>query len=64
MASKKSMKTTSLLKNAGKPFTVKATSFLVDNAGSLTATKIAKRLGRTVKSIRRKAEKLEISLAV
>lgn len=52
------------LRNAGKPFTVKAVSFLENNAGLMTATSIAGRLGRTIKSIRRKAEKLGLSLAV
>jgi len=60
MASKKSITP----RNAGKLFTVKATGFLLTNAGELTATQIASRLGRTVKSVRRKAEKLGISLAV
>lgn len=51
-------------RNAGKPFSVKAESYLVDNAGVLSAKSIAGRLGRTVKAVRRKAEKLGISLAV
>ena len=51
-------------RNAGKPFSEKATSFLLDNAGSLSATSIAGRLGRTVKAVRRKAEKLGLSLSV
>jgi len=56
--------TTKTPRNAGKYFTPKAVDFIYDNAGSLTAAQIGKRLGRTTKAIRRKAEKLEVSLAV
>lgn len=50
-------------RSAGKPFSDKAVSYLVKNAGVLSAKSIAGRLGRTEKSIRRKAEKLGLSLA-
>jgi len=58
------MGTTSVVRNSGKVFTDKATSFLVKNAGVMPTTKIASRLGRTTKAIRRKAEKLGLSLRV
>jgi len=58
---KRNSKTT---RNSGKLFSTKATAFLLDNAGVLAASSIAGRLGRTTKSVRRKAEKLGISLAV
>ena len=58
---KRSSKTT---RNAGKLFSTKAVGFLMDNAGFLTASSIAGRLGRTTKSVRRKAEKLGVSLAL
>lgn len=51
-------------RNAGKPFSEKAVSFLVKNAGKRKASSIASQLGRTEKSVRRKAEKLGLSLAV
>jgi len=51
-------------RNAGKPFSVKATAYLESNAGFKPARTIAGVLGRTEKAIRRKAEKLGISLAV
>ena len=51
-------------RNAGKLFSVKAVGFLVSNAGTLSAKSIAGRLGRTTKAVRRKAEKLGISLSV
>lgn len=51
-------------RNAGKPFTEKAVSFLMKNAGKRPAVSIANQLGRTEKSIRRKAEKLGVSLSV
>jgi len=51
-------------RNAGKLFTTKAVDFIYDNAGYKTANQIASRLGRTTKSIRRKAENLGLSLAV
>ena len=56
--------TTSQPRNAGKVFSSRATAYLVNNAGSMSARSIAGRLGRTVKAVRRKAEKLGISLAV
>ena len=55
---------TTVLRNAGKPFTDKAVTFLVKNAGRRSASSIASQLGRTEKSVRRKAEKLGLSLAV
>ena len=58
---KRSSKTT---RNSGKLFSTKAVSFLLDSAGIITASSIASRLGRTTKSVRRKAEKLGVSLAV
>ncbi|MDX1472487.1 MAG: hypothetical protein R3213_13395 [Flavobacteriaceae bacterium] len=51
-------------RNAGKPFSDRAVGFLVSNAGVISAKSIAGRLGRTEKSIRRKAEKLNLSLAL
>lgn len=51
-------------RNAGKVFSSRATAYLLNNAGVLPAKSIAGRLGRTVKAVRRKAEKLGISLAV
>lgn len=51
-------------RNAGKVFSSQAVSFLVENAGVLSANSIARRLGRTTKSIRRKAEKLGLSLSL
>ena len=51
-------------RNAGKPFTFKATNFLVKKAGKMPAHSIANVLGRTEKAVRRKAEKLGLSLAV
>ena len=51
-------------RNAGKLFSVKAVGFLVSKAGTLSAKSIAGRLGRTTKAVRRKAEKLGISLSV
>lgn len=52
------------LQNAGKPFSEKATNFLVSRAGEMPARSIARILGRTEKAIRRKAEKLGLSLAL
>jgi len=52
------------LRNAGKPFSLKAESYLAKNAGSMAAGSIANVLGRTEKAIRRKAEKLGLSLAL
>jgi hypothetical protein len=57
-------RTTGTLRNAGKPFTDKAVNFLINKAGNQPAASIARQLGRTEKSIRRKAEKLGVSLAV
>lgn len=51
-------------RNAGKPFSDKATTYLINNAGVVSAKGIAARLGRTTKAVRRKAEKLGLSLAV
>jgi hypothetical protein len=51
-------------RNAGKFFSEKAIKFLVSRAGKSTAKAIANQLGRTEKSIRRKAEKMGLSLAV
>ena len=51
-------------RNAGKVFSSRATSYLVRNAGLMSAKSIAGVLGRTEKAVRRKAEKLGISLAV
>lgn len=51
-----------VVRNAGKPFSDKALTFLINNAGVMKASSIAGRLGRTTKAIRRKAEKLGLSL--
>jgi predicted ArsR family transcriptional regulator len=51
------------LSNAGKPFSDKAVGYLVSRAGRMSAKSIANVLGRTEKAIRRKAEKLGLSLA-
>ena len=51
-------------RNAGKAFSERAVLFLVRNSGRMSARAIAGRLGRTVKSVRRKAEKLGLSLSV
>ena len=59
-----STSTSTNLRMAGKPFSQAAVNFLVSNAGYLTTAQIARRLGRTPKAIRRKAEKLNVSLAV
>lgn len=53
-----------LTRNAGKVFSNRATLFLIRNAGTMSAKSIAGRLGRTVKAVRRKAEKLGISLSL
>jgi hypothetical protein len=55
---------TSTVRNAGKLFSVRAVGFLITNAGVISAKSIAGRLGRTTKAIRRKAEKLGISLSL
>ena len=52
------------VRNAGKIFSDRAVNFLVNNAGVLSAKSIAGRLGRTTKAVRRKAEKLGISLSL
>lgn len=49
-------------RNAGKPFTERAVNFLTTRAGKQSASSIARQLGRTEKSVRRKAEKLGLSL--
>ena len=49
-------------RNAGKPFTERAVNFLTIRAGKQSASSIARQLGRTEKSVRRKAEKLGLSL--
>jgi hypothetical protein len=51
-------------RNAGKPFSDRAVGFLESNAGVLSAKSIAGRLGRTVKAVHRKAQKLGLSLSV
>ncbi len=51
-------------RNAGKVFSERATNFLILSAGTLSANAIAGILGRTTKSVRRKAEKLGLSLSV
>lgn len=56
--------TTTTVRMAGKTFSTRATTFLINNAGVLSASAIGRRLGRTEKSVRRKAEKLGISLSV
>jgi predicted ArsR family transcriptional regulator len=55
---------TTTTRNAGKAFTDRAVNFLIGNAGLMTATAIAGRLGRTTKAVRRKAEKLGVKLSV
>jgi hypothetical protein len=54
----------SSVRNAGKVFSDKALNFLLGSAGRLSAKSIAGQLGRTTKSIRRKAEKFGISLSL
>lgn len=56
--------TSTQVRNAGKVFSSKATNYLLSNAGRLPAKSIAGVLGRTEKAVRRKAERLGISLAV
>jgi hypothetical protein len=58
------MSSSNVTRNAGKMFSDKAVNFLVINAGVLSAKSIAGRLGRTTKAVRRKAEKLGISLSL
>lgn len=60
----KSTTTSSSARNAGKVFSARAVNFLVENAGVLSAKSIAGRLGRTTKAVRRKAEKLGLSLSL
>jgi hypothetical protein len=48
----------------GKKFTEGAVKFMRRNAGRMTATKMASVLHRTTKSVRRKAERLGLSLKV
>ena len=61
---KENKMTTKNLVIKGTPFSIKAMLFINKNAGKLSALSMAKRLRRTEKSIRRKAEKLGISLRV
>ena len=58
------LKSKKTLRNAGRPFTGNALSFLVTRAGLVSASSIAKQLGRTEKAVRRKAEKLGLSLSL
>jgi ubiquinone biosynthesis protein UbiJ len=55
---------TNRLVTKGTLFSEKAVTYLSVNAGKMSAVSIAKVLRRTEKSIRRKAQKLGISLAV
>lgn len=64
MSSSKGSITKSNVRNAGKLFSDRAVNFLIVNAGTLSAKSIAGRLGRTTKAVRRKAEKLGISLSL
>lgn len=64
MSSSKSAITKNNVRNAGKLFSDRAIGFLLTNAGVLSAKSIAGRLGRTTKAVRRKAEKLGISLSL
>lgn len=48
----------------GKKFTSGSVNFLTSNAGKMSAKSIANILHRTEKSVRRKAEKLGLSLKV
>jgi hypothetical protein len=52
------------LRNAGKAFTTNEEAILLSSAGLLPATQIALKLGRTVKAVRRKAEKFGLLLTV
>lgn len=49
---------------SGKKFTEGSVNFIRRNAGKMKAEKMASVLHRTTKSVRRKAEKLGISLRV
>lgn len=57
-------RSSTVLRNAGKPFSASAVASLRTRAGKSSAQAIAKTLGRTVKAVRRKAEKLGLSLSV
>lgn len=57
-------KTNGTATRTGKKFTTGSLGFLVNNAGKMSAKSIAKVLHRTEKSVRRKAEKLGLSLRV
>lgn len=61
---KMAVSTTTQPRNAGKVFSSRATAYLLNNAGIMSAKSIAGVLGRTEKAVRRKAEKLGVSLAV
>lgn len=52
------------LVRTGTKFSGKAVNFLASNAGKMSANSIARRLRRSTKSVRRKAEKLGLSLRV
>jgi hypothetical protein len=56
--------TTKQPRNAGKVFSSNAEIYLINNAGRMSAKSIAGVLGRTVKAVRRKAERLGVSLAL
>jgi len=58
------MTNTTNTRNAGKLFSDKALNFLIGNAGTRSARSIAGSLGRSVKAVRRKAEKLGLKLSV
>ena len=62
--SKTTTTTSTNTRSAGKAFSLTAVNFLVTKAGTMSAKSIAGRLGRTVKSVRRKAEKLGVKLAL
>lgn len=51
-------------RNAGKPFSERAVNFILRNAGKMSASAMAGRLGRTVKSVRSKAERLGVPLSL
>jgi hypothetical protein len=55
---------TTSTRSAGKVFSDVALNFILGNAGTMSAKSIANRLGRATKSVRRKAEKLGLSLAL
>lgn len=64
MSSSKTGTGNKMVRNAGKLFSDKAVTYIINNAGVLSAKSIAGRLGRTTKSVRRKAEKLGLSLTL